>query len=49
MEHVFALEFLIVPLGLLKTYSTCIGKVYTTHSVLDRSRSALLPVVLQQG
>jgi hypothetical protein len=47
VEHVFAFEFLIVPLGLLKTHSTCAGKVYTTHSVFDRPRSALLPVPFQ--
>ena len=49
MEHVLTLEFLIVPLSLLKTHGTRVGKVYTTHSVLDRPRSALLPVALQQG
>jgi len=49
MEHMLTLEFLIVPLGLLKTHGTRVGKVYTTHSALDRPRSALLPVALQQG
>jgi len=47
VEHVFTLEFLIVPLGLLKTHSTCIGKVYTTHSALDGPCSALPPVPFQ--
>jgi len=49
MEHMLTLELLIVPLGLLKTHGTRVGKVYTTHSALDRPRSALLPVALQQG
>ena len=49
MEHMLTLEFLIVPLSLFKTHGTRAGKVYTTHSVLDRPRSALLPVAFQQG
>ena len=44
MEHVLALEFLIVPLGLLKTHSTRVGKMGTAHSVLDRLLFALRPV-----
>jgi len=44
MEHVFALEFLIVPLGLFKTHSTCVGKVCTAHPVFDRLLFALCSI-----
>ena len=44
VEHVFTLEFLIGPLGLLKTHSTCAGKVGTAHPVLDGLLFALRPI-----
>ena len=44
VEHVFTLEFLIGPLGLLKTHSTCAGKMGTAHPVLDGLLFALRPV-----
>jgi hypothetical protein len=44
VKHVFALEFLIGALGLLKTHSTCVGKMCTAHPVFDRLLFALCSI-----
>ena len=47
VEHVLALEFLVGPLGVLKTHCTRAGKMGTAHPVLDGLLLALRPVPSQ--
>jgi hypothetical protein len=49
VKDVFTLEFFVVPLGLLKTHGTGLGKVCTTLPVLDCLLFALRPVQRQSG